>query len=131
MSTEFIVHLEIDPDRDLRDLEQASANLRSELSRLDGIASVEPLPIGEAPAGSRAADAVSVGSILMTLAASGGVISSLIGVLREWAGRDEKRKVVLQIGEDKIELAGVRAQDEKQLVETFLSSLRTRKDKPG
>lgn len=128
MSTEFIVHLELGRDRDLRDMEEASANLRSELRRLNGVESVEPLPIGKAPAGSRAVDAVSVGSILMTLAASGGVISSLIGVLREWAGRGEKRKVFFQFGEEKLELAGLSAKDEKQLVEMFL---RGRKDKPG
>lgn len=128
MSTEFIVHFELGPDQDPHKLEEASANLRSELRKLNGVESAEPLPIGKAPVRSKAVDPVSVGSILMTLAASGGVISSLIGVLREWAGRGEKRKVFYQYGDEKLELTGLSAKDEKQFVEKFLKG---RKDKPG
>lgn len=124
MSAKLVIHLNVGPERDSRDLERASANLRAELRRVNGVESVEPLPAGDAPSGSRAVDTQSIGSILMTLAASGGVLNSLIGVLREWLGRGQKRSVTFQIGPDKLELTGYPIEEQKQLVEIFLNKLK-------
>jgi len=120
MKVDLIIDLNLGPDQDLRELERASVNLRSELRRLEGVEAVQPLSLGKAPVGSKVADPVSAGSILMTLAASGGVLTSLIGVLKDWLGRREGRKVSLQIGQDKLEITGFPTEAQKELIETFL-----------
>lgn len=120
MNIELVVHLDLGPDRDLRELERASVNLRNELRRLDGVESVQPVLLGNAPVGSKVADPISAGSILMTLAASGGVLTSLTGILKEWLGRSEQRKVSLQIGQDKLEITGLPTEAQKELIGTFL-----------
>jgi hypothetical protein len=119
MKVDLIIHLDVGTDQDLRGLERASVNLRSELGRLDGVESVQPLSLGKAPVGSKVADPLSAGSILMTLAASGGVLTSLIGVLKDWLGRREGRKISLQIGQDKLEITGLPTEAEKELIEAF------------
>jgi hypothetical protein len=119
MKVDLIIHLDVGTDQDLRGLERASVTLRSELRRLDGVESVRPLSLGKAPVGSKVADPLSAGSILMTLAASGGVLTSLIGVLKDWLGRREGRKVSLQIGQDKLEITGLPTEAEKELIEAF------------
>jgi hypothetical protein len=128
MSENLIISLDLGSNRDLRDVEDASANLRSELRRLTGVESVEPLPVGEAPAGARAVDAVSVGSLLMTLSASGGVITSLIVLLKEWLGRGEKRRLVLQVGNDKLEISGPPSREHDVLLQTFLGKLKSSRE---
>jgi hypothetical protein len=124
MSENLIISLGLGSNRDLRHVEEASANLRSELRRINGVESVEPLPSGEAPAGARAVDAVSVSSLLVTLSASGGVLTSLIVLLKEWLGRSEKRGLVLQIGKDRLEISGPPSREQNILIETFLKKLR-------
>ena len=128
MSENLIISLDLGSNRDLRDVEDASANLRSELRRLNGVESVQPLPVGEAPAGARAVDAVSVGSLLMTLSASGGVITSLIVLLKEWLGRGEKRRLVLQVGNDKLEISGPLSREHDVLLRTFLRKLKSTRE---
>jgi hypothetical protein len=128
MSENLIISLGLGSNRDPRDVEEASSDLRNELRRLNGVESVEPLPIGDAPAGARAVDTVSVGSLLMTLSASGGVLTSLIVLLKEWLGRNEKRSLLIQIGDNKLEISGPPSEEENVLIETFLRKLRDSRD---
>src|ERR1700724_4621504 len=106
MKAELIIHLDVGPDRDLHELEEHNANLRSELGRLDEVESVQSLPLGEAAAGSKVGDPLSAGAILMTLLASNGVIVSLVNLLAAWLGREAHRSLTIQVGESKFEMKG-------------------------
>jgi hypothetical protein len=104
MKVDLIIRPDVGPDRDLRELERQSTNLRSELSRLSEVESVQPLPLGETAVGSKVADPVSAGAILMTLLDSKGVIVSLLALLAVWLGREDRRSLTIQVGQSKFEM---------------------------
>ena len=78
-TTQLIVTLDAELDTDTEDLERLTRQLREELSELDvqaDLMSGEP-----APANTKAGDVITWGTLLLTLAASGGAITTLINVL--------------------------------------------------
>ena len=123
MKAKLIIHLDVGPDRDVRELERQSANLRSELGRLNEVETVQPLPLGAAAAGSKVADPVSVGAIVMTLLASKGVVVSLLGLLAVWLGRENHRSLTIQVGQSKFEMKGCSANERKEFAERILQEL--------
>jgi WD40 repeat protein len=120
MKADLIIHLDVDPDRDPHELERKNANLRSELARLDEVQSVRPLPLKEAPLGSKVADPVSIGSILMTLLASKDVVVSLLNLLAGWLGREDNRGLTIQVGQSKFEMKGGSSKERNELAEKIL-----------
>jgi membrane-associated two-gene conflict system component 1 (EACC1) len=114
--------IKVDPgtEVDPRALERLSRNLRNDLNGLDGVHNAELVHVGAAPPGAKAAGAVDFGSIFVTLAASGGVFTALIGVLQGWLRRSDERSLTLQMGSDKLELKGYSSQEQEQLVQAFL-----------
>ncbi len=117
MKADLIIHLDIGPDKDLRELERHNVNLRSDLGRLEEVESVQPLPVGTAPTGSKVADPVSAGAILMTLLASKGVIVSLLDLLAVWLGREDHRSLTIQVGQSKFEMKGGSSNERKELAD--------------
>ena len=87
MDKELLIRLDSGWPDDLRVLERENIRLRDRLEWLDAVGMALPLSTGDAPKGSKAAEAFDVDSILVTLAASGGVRTSLIGVLLAWVQR--------------------------------------------
>src|SRR5688572_14886521 len=79
--------------------------LRQELLETD-VRTVEVIKSGEAPAGSRAGEAVTIGALLMTLAASGGVLTTIISTVKDWLTRTDVRSISLEINGDKISITG-------------------------
>ena len=68
---QLTVTLDAKPDTDAEDLERLTRQLRDELSELDVQADL--MTGGSAPANTKAGDVIEWGTLLLTLAASGGV----------------------------------------------------------
>jgi hypothetical protein len=117
---EMLIKLDLGENVEDRQLEQASMSLRDELRRLDDVEKAELPEGGPPPPGTRALETVALGSILVKLAASGGVFTALVGVFRTWLRRDESRCLTLQIGKDKLIMKGHSSQEEQQMFEAFL-----------
>lgn len=115
------IKLKIDagPDGDDEDLERLTENLRNELLELE-IESAELSRDGVVPAHSKVVDPISWGTILLTLAASGGVLTTLIQAVQSWLNRNELNTISLEIDGDKLELKGVSSQQQSQLIEAWL-----------
>ena len=110
------------PEADAKELERLTRQLREELLELD-LESVDLLRGGKAPEKAKVGDPISWGTILLTLAASGGVITSLINLLQSWLKRHERSNLTLEIQGDRLELKGIPISSEEQqrLLEDWLS----------
>lgn len=78
----------------------------------------------EAPKGSKAGgDMVTLGSMLVTLGASAAstIIPNLASTLQSWVTRNERHKISLEIGGDKLEVTGISGKEQQRLIDTWIS----------
>jgi hypothetical protein len=109
------VELETDAGADEHD--ELTRALREELLELE-VESVER-PANAAPEGTRGADAVALGTLLVTLGQGAlGIVTSAIG---RWVARRGDRSVTLELDGDRIELSGVSEEEQRRLIETFVA----------
>jgi hypothetical protein len=92
------------------------------LLRLD-VESLRPVPGPPAPEAAKAGDPASWSTLLLTLAASGGVVTTVIGTLRDWLLRQPAPAVIeVSVGGDSIKLEGNATEEERRrLVEAFIA----------
>jgi hypothetical protein len=114
--------LVVEPDADLDpdDAERLVRQLRAEVAELD-VESVGPAVGGAVPAGAKAADAVTLGALVVALSASGGVFTALIETLRDWLGRQSARhRIAVTIDGDTIELERASAEQKEALLAAYV-----------
>ncbi len=108
------VFIEIE-DGNQDDLDLSIRQLRKEILELD-VESVEIPFTKELPVGVKSNDPISLGTLIIAFAASQGVFSSLINLLTMWVTRQERKKLLIQFGENKIELQGIPEEEQKELL---------------
>ena len=106
-------------ETDDEELDRLARQLRQEILDLD-VEDAVPLKAGEAPEGSKG-DVVALGALLITTLASSGVMPHLFDLLKTWLTRHGLRSVTLEIDGDKLEVKGVSAQEQKQLIDAWMS----------
>jgi len=122
--TNLKLHIETGTADDAEELERLTLQLREELMDLD-VEAVEPVRTEKIPDKAKSPGAVDLGTLLLTLAASGGVITTLINVLKSWLNRHERRSITLEIGGDKLEITGVSSEEQQRLVDSWLNRHKT------
>jgi hypothetical protein len=120
-------------DEDPEELERITHNLRDELNESDGIQKVDLVKKEdkEAPKGSKAGgEMITLGSLLLTLGASVGstIIPNIVNSLQSWLTRNERHKITLEIGGDKLEVTGISDIEKQRLVDAWLSRHMEKKD---
>ena len=116
---QLTVTLDAKPDTDAEDLERLTRQLRDELSELDVQADL--VTGGSAPANTKAGDVIEWGTLLLTLAASGGVITALINAIQAWlTNRNQPATITIETGGDKLQITGNPSPEQQQLVKAFL-----------
>lgn len=107
-------------DRDEDERFELAQRLRTELLELD-VAGVEFARGGAAPAGSKA-DAVTLSTILLTLGASGGVFTTVVGAVRDWLLRQPDPGVVVDvtIDGDSFRIEGASTGERQRLLDVFV-----------
>ncbi len=103
-------------DADDEELDKLARQLCDELAELDTV-SVGLAPGGELPEGAMGLS-IGIGTVLVKVLEAGG-ITGLLAILGSWLSRDERRSVMLQIGENKLEVTGVSAKDQAHLIQWF------------
>lgn len=119
LSRQVIVEVDsTDSDEDERF--ELAQRLRAELLELD-VAGVELASGGPAPAGSKA-DAVTLSTILLTLGASGGVFTTVVGAVRDWLLRQPDPGVVVDvtIDGDSFRIEGASTDERQRLLDVFV-----------
>lgn len=113
-----LLRLEADDDADAEELDRLARRLRAELGELD--VDLRAVP-GEVPPGARAADPVTIGSLVVAFSAAGGVFPGLVETLRDWLGRQAgKHKIKVTIDGDTVELERATSTERQQLIDAFV-----------
>ncbi len=106
---------ELDPDAE----DRLVRGLREELLELDVESAV--FQTVEAPDGAKSSDAITLGAIVVALSASGGVLTTLVEVLRDWlARRAGRHKISVTIDGDPIVLEQATAEQQRALIEAYI-----------
>jgi hypothetical protein len=119
-SVSVLITLEADVDADDDTRETLARQLRSELRHVD-VDSISEFGGREAPAGAKGAELAEWGVWLVTLSASGGVLTSLISVAKDWLGRrGAGNRIKITINGDSIELDGASSTEQATLLKAFV-----------
>jgi hypothetical protein len=104
------------PGSDDREVAELTSQLRDRLLELD-VERVELVRSDEIPEGAKPGDAISLGTLLITLAPS--AVTAVIGLLKEWLANRPVRTAKVTIGGDSIELTDASTADQERLAEAF------------
>jgi hypothetical protein len=109
-----------DVDVDGAERFELAQRLRAELLVLE-LDNAEFVSGGAAPAGSKA-DAVTLSTLLLTFAASGGVFTSIIGAVRDWLVRQPAPVVVdMTIDGESFRIEGATTEERQRLLDAFVA----------
>ena len=110
------------------ELDAETRKIRKALLELD-VADVR-LPEVAAPDGAKGVG-TDVGAMVVSLGGSA-VLAALVNgvcqVLRTWVTRDKDRRVVIEIGDNKLELTGGNAEQQARAIEAFTRTLESEAD---
>ena len=112
-----------DPDAS----DQAAQKLLKELHELREVVAAEQATVAGTAEGARSAEAIAVGTILLTLAATPEVISGMLTYLSEWLRRPGNRGTIrFRVGEKEIELTNATPAERQKIIDAFVRELRRR-----
>jgi hypothetical protein len=105
-------------------LEDGGRELRRDLLALD-VEAVEPATSGAPPEGAKAGESFGWGVLVVTLFAGGGVVSSVVALLREHLERRARQgappiAVTVRMGDDMCEITGPSTDVARDLVTAFV-----------
>jgi hypothetical protein len=115
----LLIELQLDADADSEEAERFGRQLRAELAQLD-VEAVSPLVSADVAPGAKGAG-VDWGSLLVTLSAAGGVITSVIAVVQDWLARhNAAQSIKMTIDDDTIELGRASVQEREELISVWV-----------
>lgn len=100
--------------------DHATTQLRDELLELD-VEGVDRLQEGTAPGGSKAADASTIGALVISLAASKPLLDAFTLAVQTWAARAGTRRVKMEIDGDVFEATDVTRDDQRRALDAWLA----------
>jgi hypothetical protein len=106
------------PDGDADEVERSTGRLRRDLLELD-VEDVEPVHVGEVPAGAKSVDPASVGALVVTLAPA--AIQGLVAVVRAWLQARPVSSVKVTLGRDSLELTNASSEQMEELTRAFIA----------
>jgi len=103
---------------------QEAADMLRQLEREileEDVQKVDRPPKGRAPRGAKAVEPFSLGTLLITLAASHGVLAGVVNVIKSWMERNRTRSVTLTFGKNKLDLKNLSPAEQQRLANEWLA----------
>ena len=119
VNTTLLITINKDKDDTSDDIAQLSQQLRNELLGFK-VESIEHQRNQNMAQGTKAVETISWETLIVTLAASGGIITTIINFILAWVKRNEGRSVTLELNGNKLEVTGLSSNEQKVLIETWL-----------
>lgn len=117
---DLVLVVESEPDVDPDEVDRLVRQLCAEIKDLD-IESVAPVNSDDVPLGTKGVGPFSLGALLITLSATGGVFSILIETVRDWLARHSvARHISVTIDGDTIVLEKSSARERDALIEAYI-----------
>jgi hypothetical protein len=108
------------PGGDQEEIESRTEQLREELIEAD-IETLTKVPGPVAPPGAKAADPMTIGALLVTLAASRGVLVALLQTLQAWIKRHDNDSITIEgKGGMKVKINGRMSAAKNDLIEAWI-----------
>ncbi|MGH3981520.1 MAG: effector-associated constant component EACC1 [Pseudonocardiaceae bacterium] len=115
----LVLHVESDPDVDPDEVDRSVRQLRADLKDLD-VESIVLVSAENVPVGAKG-DPFSLGVLLITLSATGGVFTVLLETAREWLARQAvARRISVTMDGDTLVLEKGSAHERRLLIEAYL-----------
>jgi hypothetical protein len=115
----FTLSVSLESDADDMERDELARRLRKELLSLNAVESVEPASTVQA-SGSKSIMGTDWHTLLVTLAASGGILTTAIGTLQAWLVRNEKASITLEMDGDKLAITGTSSETQRLLVQEWI-----------
>ncbi|MCA1603941.1 MAG: hypothetical protein LC775_00295 [Acidobacteria bacterium] len=117
---DLLLVLESDPGADLDEVESLTQRLHAELKELD-VESVVRGASTNVPKGAKSSGSFALGTLLITLSATGGVITVLLHTARDWLARQAAaRRILVTIDGDTIVLEKASPQERNKLIDAYI-----------
>lgn len=113
------VQVAVGPDSDADEVANATLQLRRELLHLD-VDAVEVPRADEPPPGSKAADVMALGALVVHIADSQ-LLAAVVAAVRSWLVGSSRRSIKLELGGDALELTGVSSKEQRRLTDEWLA----------
>ncbi|MCB8978014.1 MAG: hypothetical protein H6657_11380 [Ardenticatenaceae bacterium] len=120
LETELLIKINANHDADMNEVAELTRTLRNDILETNA-ENAEFVTNGKALSGTKSADPVTWGTILVTLAASGGVLTTLINVISSWLSRNKGNSIILEIDGDKLEVTGLSSEEQQRLISLWLN----------
>jgi hypothetical protein len=114
------LRLQLNDGSDDEQTEKLTRRLRAELLELDEVKAVNSVRGSQLPDGAKG-DPVTLGTLLVTLAASGGVLTTIVNTVQPWLLRNEKHSVTVEMAGDKLTISGPSSDEQKRLVDDWIA----------
>jgi hypothetical protein len=75
---------------------------------------------GDSPEGTRAADVITIGTLIVTAITSRPILTSILGMIRAYLQVSKARSIKIQLDGDSLEVTGLRLDDQRRLIESFI-----------
>jgi hypothetical protein len=118
--TSLELQLDLDDQADAEELDALTSGLRRQLLQLD-VESVERAEGPPPPPGARAAEAISLGTLLVTLTSTPELLRALLGSVRAWLSRSAARSVKVKLGDSELEVTGISSEQQQRLIADWIS----------
>jgi hypothetical protein len=115
------LQLGLGPAGDEHQLDDMTRQLRAELLELD-VEGVDLVDAGMALATAKGFGLVEVGGLIVKLG-GGEVLRKVVETVRAWLARDANRSAKLVVSGNAIELTGLTAKQQQQLIETWIQQV--------
>lgn len=116
----LVLVVEAGPGVDAEEVDRSVRQLHAELKDLD-IESLAPVSVENLPRGAKGVDPFSLGALLITLSAPGGVFTALIGTARDWIDRQAAaRRISVTIDGDTLVLEKSSVQERTALIDAYM-----------
>ena len=119
-ASQLEVNLHIDDDVSPLELEELTAAMRRELLLLD-VQSVDRVSGGPAPEGAKGIELAAIGALIVNLGKATPVLGQVVEVIQAWAARSPNRTVKLTLAGDTLELGGISANDQHQVITDWMA----------
>jgi hypothetical protein len=117
---DLVLVVEPDPDVDPDEVDRSVRQLRAELENLD-VESVVAVTSENAPPGAKGVDPSSACALLIALTATGGVVTTVIDVARDWLARHAAaRRISVTIDGDTVVVEKASVPERGALIEAYL-----------
>lgn len=114
------LRLDLDDDADAEELDALTTGLRRTLLELD-VDSVDRAPGPPPPPGARAANASTLGMLLVTLTSTPELLRAIVSTVQGWLTRSSARSVKVKLGASELEVTGISSKQQERLIEDWIA----------